>query len=64
MPSYPHPCSPKVQEAGADIMRGQLAGDGTVLNRKLAELSAEEIMDIHDAAMLTVEAIRIHARSV
>lgn len=64
MPSYPRPCSPKVQEAGADVLRGLLAGDGRPLDRALAELSAEEIMDVHDAATLLVDSVRSHARHV
>lgn len=64
MPSYPHPSSALVQDVGADVMRGLLSGDATVLDRALGELSAEEVMDLHDAAMLLVDSIRLHARHV
>lgn len=64
MPSFPHPSSEAVQEAGAQALRGLLSGDGTVIDRALAELSPEEAMDLHDAAMLMVDCIRFHARTV
>jgi hypothetical protein len=60
--AYPEAASPAVQDAGPEVLRAVLAGDGLAIDRAFEGLTLNDLLELHESAQFLMDLCRTAGR--